>query len=78
MFSYYRTCSLATQSVFKNARTGQETRYTYDLARMMQTNTKTSFQRHIRRMPPPPAPTWQFMEHQAHILKCALCSAFVQ
>jgi len=52
------------QSLFKNARTGKETRYTYDLARMLQTNTTTSFERKIRRTPPPPAPTWQFEEHK--------------
>jgi len=52
------------QSLFKNARTGKETRYTYDLARMLQTDTTTSFERKIRRTPPPPAPTWQFEEHE--------------
>ncbi len=52
------------QSLFKNARTGKETRYTYDLARMLQTNTTTSFERKIRRTPPPPAPTRQFEEHK--------------
>ena len=40
----------------------EETLYRYDLARMLQTNTKTTFARAIRRSPPPPPAVWQFEE----------------
>ena len=55
-------CQPVAQSTFVNGRTKEETLYRYDLARMLQTNTKTSFTRAIRRLPPPPTPTWQFEE----------------
>jgi hypothetical protein len=55
-------CRPAAQSAFVNARTKEEVVYRYDLARMLQTNMKTSWARCIRRRPPPPTPTWQFEE----------------
>jgi hypothetical protein len=55
-------CQPAAQSAFVNARTKEEVVYRYDLARMLQTNMKTSWTRCIRRRPAPPTPTWQFEE----------------
>ena len=55
-------CQPAAQCAFVNARTNEEVVYRYDLARMLQTNMKTSWTRCIRRRPPPPTPTWQFEE----------------
>ena len=46
-----------------NPHTKEQTLYQYDLASMLQTNTKTTFTRAIRRSPPPPSPTWQFEEY---------------
>ena len=53
-------CQPVAQSTFVNGRTKEEMVYLYDLARMLQTNTKTSFTRAIR--PLPPTPTCQFEE----------------
>ena len=42
-------CQPVVQSTFVNGRTQKETVYKYDLARMLQTNTTTTFTRAIRR-----------------------------
>lgn len=52
----------SAEAVFLNPRTKSSVLYRYDLARMKQTNTATSFQRDIRRTPSLPEARWEFEE----------------